>query len=464
MATMTRPRADRSYASPRSRVIPPLVRYFPIIFFQAFMTFTALVFAFGPWDWPVDNPVQLYSFIAINQVALLFGYIFAASDAQPARFSFPLPTNEMVGICAVTSLLILPVLTYHRTGGLINLMVAILQPGEAYNATRQAALLGAYSVVEYIGVILSPLTWPLLVLAVTFWRKLSFPVRVLSITGIVMNSLSYLLIGTNKGNADILSLTPWFLLLASDSPEKALTSRKFVRFFGILVIAALVFIPYFGNNIMTRGAMGGLPTVETYQGRIQAEAVSVPGVTGRLAEAYNSGFENLAAYTGQGYYGLSLALREPFVWTYGVGHSSFFTWLAEKFTGQQPGAINDRTYPRRIQSDFGWDADEHWSSLYPWLASDVSFFGVPVVIFFIGRLFALTWLDSLGGNPTAMVVFGLLLVTLYYVSANSQVSQDGDTVCVFWVYLIWWWISRKPAINYRIGRGTPRVRRLKSAW
>jgi hypothetical protein len=464
MATLTVPLTTRRHASPRSRVIPPLVRYFPIIFFQAFMTLTVLIFAFGPWDWPVDNPLQLYSFIVINQVALLIGYLLAVSEAEPAHFSFPVSIKKMVGICAATSILILPALTFHRTGGLIDFSMAILQPGAAYNATREAALVGTYSVVEYVGIILSPLVWPLLALTVTFWKRLSLPIRVAAIAGIVMSSFSYLLIGTNKGNADILSLTPWFLMLGSDSPERILTSRKTLRFFGVLAVAALVFIPYFGNNIMTRAATGNLPSIGTVQGRIHAEPVQIPGLTGSLADTYNFGLQELAAYVGQGYYGLSLALKEPFVWTYGVGHSRFFTWLAEKFTSQTPGAIRDETYPLRVQYDFGWDADKQWSSLYPWLASDVSFFGVPVVMFLLGRLFALTWLDSLAGNPTAVVVFGLLLVTFYYISANSQIFQDSGTVCVFWVYLIWWWISRRPAINYGVGRGTPGVRRLRSAW
>jgi hypothetical protein len=464
MATLTVPLTTRRHASPRSRVIPPLVRYFPIIFFQAFMTLTVLIFAFGPWDWPVDNPLQLYSFIVINQVALLFGYLLAISKAQPARFSFPVSINEMVGICAAASLLILPALTFHRTGGLIDFSKAILQPGEAYNTTRAAASIGTYSVVEYVGIILSPLFWPLLALTVAFWKRLSLPIRVAAIAGIVMNSLSFLLVGTNKGNVDILSLTPWFLLLGSDSPEKVLTSRKVRNFFVTLLAAAIVFIPYFGNNIMTRSATRGAPSIYTGKEILQSSSSKVPGMNGGLVDAYEYGFQELASYIGQGYYGLSLSLEEPFVWTYGVGHSRFFTWLAEKFTLQQKGAIADQTYPARAQHDYGWDADVHWSTLYPWLASDVSFFGVPVVMFFIGRLFALTWIDSIGGNPTAVVVFGLLLVTLYYVSANAQVAQSGDTACVFWVYLIWWRISRKPAMNDRMGFRHPGVRRLKSGW
>jgi hypothetical protein len=451
----TRPVA-RKPALTRPRAVPELVRYFPIVFFQAFLTLTVLVFAFGPWDWPVDNPAQLYTFIIINQLALLFGYIWAIPGREPARFHFPLPIVQFVGICAVVSIIVLPAMTLYQAGGLIDLRTAILRPGEMYYATREAAgLRSPNPFLAYGSVILSPIFWPLPVLTAAYWKKLPFLIRLAAIVGVGLNSLSYLLIGTNKGNVDLLILIPWFLVLGSDSPEKALMPKRSLRFFALLGLAGLIFIPYFGNSIMTRG-VSGMPKLKTNEGTVLAQIVEVPLVKGKLADAYSSGLIDLAAYVGQGYYGLSLSLREPFVWTYGVGHSRFFTWLAEKAVGLPKDSIGDQTYPARVQRDFGWDAGQRWSSLYSWLASDVSFFGVPIVMFFIGRIFALSWIDSLGGNPAAIVVFALLLVTLYYASANSQVAQSSITVCVFWVYLFWWLASRQfssvPSFNIQRAR------------
>ena len=99
-------------------------------------------------------------------------------------------------------------------------------------------------------------------------------------------------------------------------------------------------------------------------------------------------------------------MQEPFVWTYGVGHSRILTQFAEKVFSEQD-SIQSTTYTRRIDRDFGWDDRNQWSSLYPWLAGDVSFFGVPIIVFLFGRVLGLTWLDSLGGNPVALVLFCL---------------------------------------------------------
>src|ERR1035438_9439437 len=46
-------------------------RFGPIILVEAYLTCTVLAFAFGPWPWPVANPVKLYAYLAAAQLALL---------------------------------------------------------------------------------------------------------------------------------------------------------------------------------------------------------------------------------------------------------------------------------------------------------------------------------------------------------------------------------------------------------
>src|SRR5439155_11424922 len=110
------------------------------------------------------------------------------------------------------------------------------------------------------------------------------------------------------------------------------------------------------------------------------------------------------SYLTQGYYALYLSLNEPFVPMFGVGNSIFLTQQAVRVTGNQD--IARMSYPSRIESD-GWDALGRWSSIYPWIASDVSFPGTIVVVFLIGRLFALAWFDALSArNPFAFGMVG----------------------------------------------------------
>ena len=133
-----------------------------------------------------------------------------------------------------------------------------------------------------------------------------------------------------------------------------------------------------------------------------------------------TGVVGLSFYVTHGYYGLYLSLDKPFVPMFGVGHSLFLTQQAVRLTGNEQIAM--MSYPKRIEED-GWDALGLWSTIYPWIASDVSFPGTVAVVFLIGRLFALAWYDALSGrNPFAYGMLAQFAIMLFYFPANNQTS------------------------------------------
>jgi hypothetical protein len=418
------------------------VRYFPIVFFELFLLFTVVIFAFGPWDWPVANPWALYSFVLLNQVALLVGYMTAIRKLAPVPFRIPFQVNLLMWASALVVLVLLIPTTSTRTGGDINVVRALTDPGAAYAATRDAVSNAPRGYVEYVRMLCSPLIWPLLPLTVVFWNRLSQPLKWLSVIGISGEAFVYVLIGTNKGIVDIMLLAPWLFLLRSIAAGRGFRLKLLLRCFLVTVVAFALFLPFFGSNIVGRGSTGSVGGVTLGGGAmLHPTDIGSEWLDSALWKTYGLGYMALSGYVGQGYYGLSLALDEPFAWTYGVGHSRVLTWLAEKaFT--DPGEIDNQTYPSRIEARYGWDSKNHWATLYPWLASDVTFVGVPIVVFLIGRLFAMTWLDAIGGNPVAVVLFSLTVVMISYISANSQLFQASDTVFVFYFYLLWWMQSR----------------------
>ncbi len=95
------------------------VRFFPIVFFEAFLLMTVAVFALGPWDWPVANPVELYSFLFINQLALLIGYVSGVSGRSPSSFRLPLALTELAWLGALATLLMLIPTMIVETGGIL---------------------------------------------------------------------------------------------------------------------------------------------------------------------------------------------------------------------------------------------------------------------------------------------------------------------------------------------------------
>jgi hypothetical protein len=87
-----------------------------------------------------------------------------------------------------------------------------------------------------------------------------------------------------------------------------------------------------------------------------------------------------------------------------------------------------------------------WHSIYPWIASDVSFPGTIFIVFFIGRLFAFSWIDSLqGSNPFAIAAFAQLLTMLFYFPANNQCLQSGEAFTSFLFIITFWLYYRRRA-------------------
>ena len=151
-------------------------------------------------------------------------------------------------------------------------------------------------------------------------------------------------------------------------------------------------------------------------------------------------------YFSGGYYGLSLTLQEPFVFCYGVGNSYFLEGLSRHLV-KTP--IIQSTYPARIDTR-RWNFYGKWHSIYPWLASDLTFPGTVVLMFLIGRLFGLVWLDvAYCRNLWAVCLLPLVLVMLIYIPANNQVLAFSPAALPFFTLLVLWNLSRLRSVKKR---------------
>jgi len=177
---------------------------------------------------------------------------------------------------------------------------------------------------------------------------------------------------------------------------------------------------------------GGLRGINVDYGNILVRSLQ-PG-------SVRTGIVGLSFYVSHGYYALYLSLQKPFVPMFGVGNSIFLTQQAVRITGNQE--IGKLSYPKRIEED-GWDALGLWSSIYPWIASDVSFPGTILVVLLIGRLLALAWSDARSGqNPFAYGMLAQFVIMLLYFPANNQTLQFGEGFTAFWAILVLWLVTR----------------------
>ncbi len=412
-------------------------RMLPMVVIQAYLALSVLGFAFGPWDFPAFNPALLYSFVGVAHLCLLLGYISAAFKA-PARYGWRLQPSRLASVAvAITFLLIFPT-SYLRTGYLLpDVLTGITNPGQAYNRAY-AFRLEASPVAEYVRIGAGPLIGLCLPLLVAYWKRLGNTLRIFGVATIILNLGLYVAMGTNKALADAFLVIPALLLIrhfAGDFQIKWI--RKSFAGVAVLIFAFLLF-QFFSLGM---GSRAGSTVAHGYIPSVGARA-NYSHPTLRLGdEGVRTGILGVALYTSGGYYGLAMALEEPFVPMFGVGNSRFLTRQAARLLNDD--SILYRSYPDRVQQRTGWNANGLWATIYPWIASDVTFAGALVIVFVIGRLFAQSWLDSLTlRNPFAITMFAQLIIVLFYFNANNQCLQDGEGVSTFLVLLFLWRYSR----------------------
>ncbi|GEM_PF-2695456 len=164
-------------------------------------------------------------------------------------------------------------------------------------------------------------------------------------------------------------------------------------------------------------------------------------VLGLVSSDYALALGMFLGYFTSGLYGLYLSLTLPFEWTYFVGNSYSVGRIVE-IVFSMDGAILERTYPYRVDLTYGWGFDK-WHSLFSWLASDVTFFGVLLFTPLFSFLYARLWLEAIrAGNPFAGPLFIYLSLGLIFSFANNQIMHGLAGVVVLAVLLAGWILSR----------------------
>jgi hypothetical protein len=148
-----------------------------------------------------------------------------------------------------------------------------------------------------------------------------------------------------------------------------------------------------------------------------------------------------ALYFGQGYFGLSLALAKDFQSTWGLGHSiALANYYSALFENED---LYERSYTFRLRDD-GWSDLQQWSTMFSWLANDIGFPAVPVVIGLLAWIWGRSWKDAIfRNNDRAAIVFTFMMLMVFYMPANNQLTQTIDVYFAVVCWIIIWLIDRR---------------------
>jgi hypothetical protein len=151
-------------------------------------------------------------------------------------------------------------------------------------------------------------------------------------------------------------------------------------------------------------------------------------------------------YISHSYYQLNKALNLPYKGLgFGLTNSFFVMRNIEKVTGWS--GLEDISYGIRLDKKTGSSYGQFWSTFYTWIASDFSFPGTIIVVFFIGYLLSLTLKDSLHSlNPFSVTAFCTLFHFIFHFPFNNPL-QDGSGLTTCFAIPVIWLIFRKSDLS-----------------
>lgn len=98
---------------------------------------------------------------------------------------------------------------------------------------------------------------------------------------------------------------------------------------------------------------------------------------------------------------------------------------------------------------YGYDGYVNWVSIFPWLASDFTFFGAILFISLFIYFYAVAWFKSIiYGNWISIVLVAHLNIFLLYIPNNNQLFQSKTSfVATIIIFILWFKYNNSPKRN-----------------
>ena len=430
----------------------------PIRLLLLYVAATFFVFALGPFEWPVDNWASLIAFLALSMACLWIGFRYAIASAP--RESTAIDPRWIIILGSVSAVALLFIAAPVYTGKMPwQVLDALREQGVAYSALQEQLELtsGSRGPIALARILTWPFVFGGMLLGILQWTYLRAGFRLLTVVILLSILISSILRGTDREGADLLVVISSSIgvlaareLVHRDSSLRGMVhvaKHAIIAVFILLIATATLFIERKEERFVDAATLC-IARNDEDPGRdpgICADFEYAPFVLFDIDERYRFAASIAAAYFSQGYYGLSLALDVgDFQSTWGIGHAPFVAALYTSLTGDDE--LYTRSYTYRLR-DVGWSDEHQWSTMFPWLANDISFVGVPILMLLIGLAFGASWRDAVFANDDrAAIVFAIFCIMLGYLPANSQVTLVPDHYFALLVWLsLWLWARPRRA-------------------
>lgn len=395
----------------------------------------------------VPDLFKLTTFIAVTTGCFVVGYwlkaktwVAPSEGRKPNDRSIRRWTLASAVYLAVFGLALMRAYEIDSVSQVVN---ALQNPGSAYfYRLRDAELETEVGAVQLL-TLLAALSTPAVPFAIVFWERLTFGVKAMVFIGATIYSAYWVAIGTQKGIGD-LAVYAAVGLTARAAMRGERTRRRTRWVLGLLVVLFGVYMVFNqADRLASENTTGGF--------------APNPIVTAIAGEDLGRGMTTTLFYPTHGYLGLSYNLETSFEWAGGRGSSRALDSYWVQYLDTQSALT--QTYPYRTQQETGWPWDQYWATLYPWLASDLSFYGVPPFMALVGWWLARWWHEAIYLRRRLSLLLACQLgIFIAYVPANNQlgITRSGlITVTTLLLLYCVWSVHAAVAQNLALGR-TPR--------
>jgi hypothetical protein len=414
-------------------------KYTPIKLFNFYILLTLVISIFGPWEYAGYNKSYVFFYMIIFLGFSTMTYVYFVNKSKGITFVISKNNKSkkklkglwvakksiLMALILFSVMLLIKVLTIGlpEFSNIFRLMAqAYTNKSITASTFNLSAWLFNYFSIFYVGAI---------VLGSYYFRYLNKRYKIMLILVVVISMAYHLIfVGNQKAIGDLL------IFISSALFVKYAQSGKRIRFKVILFVLFGVLCSFLLFSYVIQNRMS-LWNVEYYSIGNKAFLDVNHWMLALFSSNIKLGAGTFLYYLSSGYYGLSLTLELPFVWSYGFGSSFELRHLFNRLLPLTDEFIG--SYPVRMEAQTGWGAYSNWHTIFPWLASDFTFWGAIIVVCIFIAIYAVSWNRILrNGHWINLLMFANLNIMLLYVPANNQLFQTRASLLVTLIITLLW--------------------------
>lgn len=407
----------------------------PIKYLLIYLFFTIIIYVVTYIKIDSHNMLLTVLVCSIYFIFLAIGYYSISfhieKDVSYIRnFEYSNKIKNIIIFASIATIVVSLVNIFSFYSSLLMVLEYITNPGKAYeyvkyinrNNIENSGMISISS--SLVGITLNTLSFTkfiVLIFLPLYWKYLSKFSRIIGTLSLVIFVMQAFLIGAmiNIGII-VFSLFPIVIFMNGKTHKriKAISNTR-KRLVTVLLLFAIVLIVYFmGSRFVS--------------------------VDSNISEILLEGVSGIGYYISHGYVGLSKCFDLSFTPTFGM--TTFHGFAKTFLPSNMYNALWENSYLSRNQVASGWQSLQVWSTIFPWLASDISFFMIPVFMLFVGRFMGKVWKKAITErNPYAFIMMGQLMIFAFMIPANNQLFHSyGNSIGVILIYIMYKFsISRK---------------------